>query len=157
MDSQQGLIIFCVGLAITLTCYIIALIKSKKGEMVFTANNWDMTLLLICPVLLLVGWMMQENPSLDTARYVLWSIAGACFVGTAIFSIVSNLGSIWKILCSILAKVFVVWLTMFTLMLLIAIFIVYVILSLVREHEEEEVILLKYDRFLKAYVGYRIS
>ena len=92
MDNQQGLIIFCVGLAITLTCYIIALIKSKKGEMVFTANNWDMTLLLICPVLLLVGWMMQENPSLDTARYVLWSIAGVCFVGTAIFSIVSNPG-----------------------------------------------------------------
>lgn len=92
MTDQQGLIIFCVGLAITLTCYIIALVKSKRGEMVFTANNWDMALLLTCPVLLLVGWMMQENPSLDTARYVLWAIAGACFVGTAIFSIVSNPG-----------------------------------------------------------------
>lgn len=157
MDNQQGLIIFCVGLAITLTCYIIALVKSKRGEMVFTANNWDMALLLTCPVLLLVGWMMQENPSLDTARYVLWSIAGICFVGTAIFSIVYNKGSLWKMLCSILAKVFVVWLTMFILMLLIAILIFYVIMSLVREHgEEDEYILLKYDHFLKAYVGYKI-
>lgn len=157
MADQQGLIIFCVGLAITLTCYIIALVKSKRGEMVFTANNWDMALLLTCPVLLLVGWMMQENSSLDTVRYVLWAIAGACFVGTAIFSIVSNLGSIWKILCSILAKVFVVWLTMFLLMLMIAAAIVYAILFMVRDHDEEEVIVLKYDRFLKAYVGYRIS
>ena len=158
MDNQQGLIIFCVGLAITLTCYIIALVKSKRGEMVFTANNWDMALLLTCPVLLLVGWMMQENPSLDTVRYVLWAIAGACFVGTAIFSIVSNLGSIWKILCSILAKVFVVWLTMFVVMLLIAIFIFYLVAFLVRDRNEDEgdYILLKYDKFLKAYVGYRI-
>lgn len=156
MTSQQGLIIFCVGLAITLTCYIIALVKSKRGEMVFTANNWDMALLLTCPVLLLVGWMMQENSSLDTVRYILWAIAGACFVGTAIFSIVSNLGSIWKILCSILAKVFVVWLTMFLLMLMIAVAIVYAILSAANKDKEDEVIVLKYDRFLKAYVGYKI-
>lgn len=52
MDNQQGFIIFCVVLAITLTCYIIVLVKSKKGEMVFTANNRDMALLLTCPVLL---------------------------------------------------------------------------------------------------------
>lgn len=115
-----------------------------------------MALLLICPVLLLVGWMMQENPSLDTARYVLWSIAGACFLGTAIFSIVYNSGSIWKILCSILAKVFVVWLTMFLLMLMIAVAIVYAILSAANKDKEDEVIVLKYDRFLKAYVGYKI-
>lgn len=98
MTNQQGLIIFCVCLAKTLTFYIIALVKSKRGEMVFTTNNWDMALLLTCPVLLLIGLMMQENPSLDTARYVLRSIAGVCFVGTAIFSIASNLGSIGKIL-----------------------------------------------------------
>ena len=158
MDNQQGLIIFCVVLAITLICYIIALVKSKRGEMVLTTNGWDMALLLTCPILILVGSFMQENPSLDTVRYILWVVAGVLFIGTVIFSIVSNKGSFWKILCSILAKVFVVWLTMFVVMLLIAIFIFYLVAFLVRDRNEDEgdYILLKYDKFLKAYVGYRI-
>lgn len=158
MTDQQGLIIFCVVLAITLICYIIALVKSKRGEMAFTTNGWDMASLLTCPILILVGSFMQEEPSLDTVRYILWVVAGVLFIGTVIFSIVSNKGSFWKILCSILAKVFVVWLTMFVVMLLIAIFIFYLVAFLVRDRNEDEgdYILLKYDKFLKAYVGYRI-
>ena len=156
--NQIYFILWVVVLVIALVCYIIALVKSKRGELVFTANTWDMVLLFASPVLLLVGSLMQDNPSLDTARYVLWTLGGICFAGTAIFSIVSNLGSFWKISCSIMAKVFVVWLTMFILAVLIAILVVYVILTLVRDHSEDdgEYILLKYDRFLKAYVGYRL-
>lgn len=157
MNQQTLYIILCCVLLVALVCYIIALVKSKKGEMVFTANGWDMTLLLTCPILILVGSFMQENPSLDTIRYVLWGIAGVCFIGTIIFSIVSNKDSIWKMLCSILAKIFVIWLTMFVILLLIVIFVVYVILFFVRDRNEDgEYILLKYDRFLKAYVGYKI-
>lgn len=157
MDQQTLYIVIGSVLLVGLVCYIIALLKSKRGEMVFTTNGWDMALLLTCPVLVLVGSFMQENPSLDTARYVLWTIAGVCFVGTIVFSIISNKESVWKILCSIMAKVFVIWLTMFILMLLIVIFIVYVILFLIRDREEDgEYILLKYDKFLKAYVGYKI-
>lgn len=157
MNQQTLYIILGCVLLVALVCYIIALVKSKKGEMVFTANGWDMTLLLTCPILILVGSFMQENPSLDTIRYVLWGIAGVCFIGTIIFSIVSNKDSIWKMLCSILAKIFVIWLTMFVILLLIVIFVVYVILFFVRDRNEDgEYILLKYDRFLKAYVGYKI-
>ena len=158
MDHTTLYIIIGVVLAITLICYIIALVKSKRGEMVLTTNGWDMALLLTCPILILVGSFMQENPPLDTVRYILWVVAGVLFIGTMIFSIVSNKGSFWKILCSILAKVFVVWLTMFVVMLLIAIFIFYLVAFLVRDRNEDEgdYILLKYDKFLKAYVGYRI-
>lgn len=158
MDQTTLYIIIGVVLVITLICYIIALVKSKRGEMVLTTNGWDMALLLTCPILILVGSFMQENPSLDTVRYILWVVAGVLFIGTMIFSIVSNKGSFWKILCSILAKVFVVWLTMFVVMLLIAIFIFYLVAFLVRDRNEDEgdYILLKYDKSLKAYVGYRI-
>ena len=158
MDQTTLYIIIAIVLSITLVCYIVALVKSKRNEMVLTTNGWDMALLLICPVLILIGSFMQENPSLEQTRYALWGIAGACFIGTIIFSIVSNSGSFWKILCSMLAKVFVVWLTMFIIMLLIAIFIFYVIAFFMRDHSEDdgEYILLKYDRFLKAYVGYRL-
>lgn len=157
MDQTTLYIIIGVVLAITLICYIIALVKSKRGEMVLTTNGWDMALLLTCPVLVLIGSFMQENPSLDQTRYILWGIAGVCFIGTMIFSFVSNSGSFGKILCSILAKVFVIWLTMFIIMLLIAILIFYIMLFFMRDRSEDgEYILLKYDRFLKAYVGYRI-
>ena len=158
MDQRTiGIIVLCV-LVVSLVTYIIALVKSKRGEMVFTANGWDMALLLICPVLLLIGEWMRENPELDTARYVLLGISGACFLGTVIFSIVSNKGSFWKITCSILAKIFVVWLTVLIILLLIAILLFYIMISLIRKNEEDdgEYILLKYDNFLKAYVGYRV-
>lgn len=157
MNQQTTYIIVGIFLLIALVCYIIALVKAKRDEMVFTTNGWDMALLLTCPILVLVGSFMQEYPSMDTARYILWSIAGICLIGTIIFSISSNKDSIWKILCSIMAKIFVIWLTMFVILLLIAIFIFYVIISLTRDRNEDgEYILLKYDRFLKAYVGYRI-
>lgn len=151
-------IVFGIVFAILLTCYIIALVKSKRGDMVFTTNGWDMALLLTCPILILVGSFMQENPSLDTARYILWIVAGIFFLGIVTFSIVSNKGSIWKILCSILAKVFVVWLTMFVIILLIAILIFYLIAFFMRDRNDNEgdYILLKYDKFLKAYVGYKL-
>lgn len=158
MDKRTLYIILGVVLLITLVCYIIALVKSKKGEMTLTTNGWDMALLLTCPVLILVGSFMQENPSLAQTRYILWGVAGVCFIGSVIFSIVSNKGSFWKILCSILAKVFIVWLTMVIIMLLIAIFIFYLIAFFMRDRSEDdgEYILLKYDKFLKAYVGYKI-
>ncbi len=158
MDQRTiGIIVLCV-LVVSLVAYIIALVKSKRGEMVFTANGWDMALLLICPVLLLIGEWMRENPELDTARYVLLGLSGACFLGTVLFSIFSNKGSFWKITCSILAKIFVVWLTVLIILLLIAILFIYIIMSLISKNEEDdgEYILLKYDKFLKAYVGYRI-
>lgn len=158
MDQTTLYIIIAIVLSITLVCYIVALVESKRDEMVLTTNGWDMALLLICPVLILIGSFMQENPSLEQTRYALWGIAGACFIGTIVFSIVSNSGSFWKILCSMLAKVFVVWLTMLIIMLLIAIFIFYVIAFFMRDRGEDdgEYILLKYDKFLKAYVGYKI-
>lgn len=158
MNQQTLLIIIGCILLFALVCYIIALVKSKKGEMVLTTNGWDMALLLICPVLILIGSFMQENPSLEQTRYVLWGIAGVCFIGTLIFSIVSNSGSFWNILCSIMAKIFIVWLTMFVIMLLIAIFVFYLMAFLLRDRNEDEgeYMLLKYDRFLKAYVGYKI-
>lgn len=151
-------IIVGIAFVVLLTCYIIALVKSKRGEMVLTTNSWDMALLLTCPVLVLVGSLMQENHELDTIRYILWGVAGVCFIGTMIFSIVSNRSSVWEILCSMLAKVFVIWLTMIIIMLLIAIFIFYVIVFFMRDRSEDdgEYILLKYDKFLKAYVGYKI-
>ena len=159
MDEKTILLIVagCL-LAIMLICYIVALILSKRDEMVFTANGWDMGLLLACPILTLVGSCAMENPSLDTFRYVVWGIAAACLIGTITFSIVTNKDSFWKKLCSIFAKLFAIWLTMFVIILLIGILIFYIITLFARNRsEDDEFILIKYDRFFKEYVGYRVK
>ena len=147
-------IIFLSVLVVSLVCYIIALVKSKRGEMVFTANGWDMALLLICPIIGIIGSFLNDQPPYTTAHYVLWGISIACFIGTVIFSIVYNMDSIWKILCSIMAKVFTIWLTGFVFLLLIGIFIF--ILMRDRSPDYGDTIVLQYDNFLKAYVGYRV-
>ncbi len=72
MNQQTLLIIIGCILLFALVCYIIALVKSKKGEMVLTTNGWDMALLLSCPILILVGSLMQENSALNQTRYILW-------------------------------------------------------------------------------------
>lgn len=157
--EEQTFWLIAVGcvFAVLLACYIIALIKSKRDEMIFTANGWDMGLLLTCPILILVGGCAMENPSLDTFRYVVWVFAGASLLGTITFSIVTNRGSFWKKVISILAKIFAILLTMFVIMFLIAIFIFYIITLFAHDRsEDEEFILLKYDKFLKEYVGYRV-
>lgn len=143
-------------LVILLTCYIIALVKTKHGEMVLTTNGWDMALLLACPIFFFAGWCVGLQPPYNTFQYIVFGISAICLLGTIIFSIFANTDSIWKILCSILAKLFIVWLTLFILLLLITILVVYAIVQVMKEHENEEFILLKYDRFLHAYVGYRV-
>ena len=143
-------------LVVLLTCYIIALVKSKRGDMVLTSNGWDMALLLACPIFFFAGWCVGLQPPYNTFQYIVFGISAICLLGTIIFSIIANTDSIWKILCSILAKLFIVWLTLFILLLLITILVAYVIIQFMKERESDEVILLKYDSFLKAYVGYRI-
>lgn len=154
--QNVDLIIGISVLVILLTCYIIALVKSKRGEMVLTSNGWDMALLLACPIFFFAGWCVGLQPPYNTFQYVVFGISAICLLGTIIFSIIANTDSIWKILCSILAKLFIVWLTLFILLLLITILVVYAIVQVMKEHENEEFILLKYDRFLHAYVGYRV-
>ena len=157
--SVTGYIILGCAFALLLTCYIIAIVKSKRGEMVFTANGWDMALLLGCPISFFLGWCGGMEPPYNIFQYIVFSISGACLLGTILFSIFTNLDSIWKILCSILAKLFTVWLTLLIIMLILILLVGYVIIQFMksRDEDKEEYILVKYDKFLHAYVGYRIT
>lgn len=155
--SNTTLVIVGVVLPVLLVFYIIAKVKSKRGELILTANGWDMAMLLLCPVAICIASIWDFNHPLNTAQVVCLVIAGPCLVGTLIMSIVHNQGKIMNIVISILAKLFIIWLTAFVIFLLIAIFIFTVIISMVRGHDnDDEYILLKYDHALRAYVGYRV-
>lgn len=159
MDNSNTttLIIMGVAFVVLLVFYIIAKIKSKKGELVLTANGWDMAMLLACPVAIFIASCWNFDHPLNTAQIVCLVIAGLCLIGTIIMSIVHNLGNFMNIMISILAKLFVIWLTMIVIALLVAIFIFSVIITMMRGHDnDEDYILLKYDRALRAYVGYKI-
>ncbi len=158
MTAQNtNLIIAGAVFLVLLVFYIIAKVKSKRYELVLTANGWDMAMLLACPVAIFVAWCWGFNHPLNTAQIVCLVIAGLCLIGTIIMSIVHNSGSFMGIVISVLAKLFIVWLTLMAIFLLIVALVVSVLITLMRSHnEEDEYILLKYDRALRAYVGYRI-
>ena len=158
MNSQNTFLIIAGVLFLTLLVfYIIARVKVKKDELVLTANTWDMIMLFACPIAIFIAWCWGFDHPLNTIQIVLLVIAGACFVGTAIMSIVHNEDNTKHIIISILAKLFIVWLTLIVILLLIVILVITVMLSFVSSHDDgDEYILLKYDRALHAYVGYKI-
>ena len=158
MTAQNtNLIIAGAVFLVLLVFYIIAKVKSKRYELVLTANGWDMAMLLACPVAIFVAWCWGFDHPLNTVQIVCLVIAGLCLIGTIIMSIVHNSGSFMGIVISVLAKLFIVWLTLMAIFLLIVALVVSVLITLMRSHnEEDEYILLKYDRALRAYVGYRI-
>ncbi len=154
--SNTTLIITGIVFLILLVFYIIAKVKSKKYELVLTANGWDMAMLLACPVAIFVAWCWGFDQALNTVQIVCLVIAGLCLMGTIIMSIVHNPGSFIDILISVLAKLFIVWLTFMVILILIVVLIVSILISIMRSHNDDEYILLKYDHALRAYVGYRI-
>jgi len=158
MTAQNtNLIIAGAVFLVLLVFYIIAKVKSKRYELVLTANGWDMAMLLACPVAIFVAWCWGFDHPLNTVQIVCLVIAGLCLIGTIIMSIVHNSGSFMGIVISVLAKLFIVWLTLMAIFLLIVALVVSVLITLMRSHnEDEEYILLKYDHALRAYVGYRV-
>lgn len=156
-DTSTTLIIAGAAFLVLLVFYIIAKVKSNRGDLVLTANGWDMAMLLACPIAIFIAWCWGFDHPLNTAQTICLVIAGLCFVGTAIMSIVHNEGEFINILISVLAKLFIVWLTLMIILLLITIFILSVIMLFIKDHDDDdEYILLKYDRALHAYVGYKI-
>ena len=156
-DNTTNLIVAGSVFLVLLVFYIIAKVKSKRGQMVLTANGWDMAMLLACPIAIFVAWCWGFDHPLNTAQTVCLVIAGLCLVGTIIMSIVHNSDSFIHIVISILAKLFIVWLTLMIIMLIITIFLVCVVISMVSHHDDDDdYILLKYDRALHAYVGYKL-
>ena len=84
------LIIMGIAFVILLVFYIIAKVKSKKYELVLTANGCDMAMLLSCPVAIFVAWRWGFDHPLNTVQIVCLVIAGLCLMGTIIMSIVHN-------------------------------------------------------------------
>jgi hypothetical protein len=155
-NNQTAVIMGGVFLLACLVCYIIARVKSKRGTMILTANGWDKALLLITPACIFIAWFWGFDHEPNGIQTVLFIVAGACFIGTVIFSILFNKGNIAGILLSIFAKIFIVWLTLFIILLVLTILIISLVITFMsKDKDDDKYILLKYDKYLDAYVGYK--
>lgn len=157
LQTNQSTLPYFIGLGLLLCCYIAALVLSKKEKMVLTASKFDMALLLIAPVITVIGSLIYDESTDKTIGIVILSVAGVMFLGSLIYSVVYNWTNYWGIFLSIMAKLFIFWLTAFITAILIALIFVYVIISLAsRNSEDGDTIILHYDKAIGAYVGYRV-
>ena len=141
-----------------LICYIIAIVRTKRGHMAITVNLFDKILVLLAPILFFVVWCIGFDHSLTPLQIILLVVSVASLLGSLLFSIVENRVSFWNVLLSVLAKIFIFILTVLVILLLITILFLDVILSMIGSRDREEpVFVVKYDHFLDQWVGYRVQ
>ncbi len=157
------LIIFGAFLIICLVCYIVSRVRAGKELMVLTGNKWDLAFLIGCSIFTLV-FLIASNftKELSTVQYIIGGIAIECLIGTIIFSIVLNKGSIGNMLLSIGAKLFMIWFAILVVILLVIAFLINLIVRLISGPEGEgdkgsNYILRKYDSFWKKFVGHKVA
>lgn len=158
---QVGIIILTAVLLVSLLCYIIARIRLSKEKLVLTSSSLDVTFVMVSPLLAIIGFLLDRLiPSFGTAALIVWVIAIICFALSIMFSIISNKESVWNMIWSVGAKVFIFITTIFIIIFSIIAILGYLIYYLVKEHSKDEedgegkrVTLPQYRKFMNAYVG----
>ena len=115
-------------------------------------TNYKLYIAIAVAIALLVFYFIAKSRS---KKGVFVVVAGLCFAGTCIMSIVHNRDSFGDAVLSILGKMFIILFTFWTIAIVAALLILYLLLSLVAHSPRDEYIVLKYDRYLDAFVGYR--
>ena len=156
-NSPVFLVFSIIGLVILLASYITAKVKSKKGELVITANVFDKILILLSPILFFIVWFIGFDHELSEFQIVLLSLSGLMLSCSIVFSIIANKGNVFNMVISILAKLFIFVFTNFLLLLLLTILVIYIFLTIASHSSSGETYIVKYDHFLDQWVGYRVD
>lgn len=113
-DGQRNILI---GAGIFgLICYIIALIKVRKGQMTIIVNWYDAALLIATFVLPIIGIIITVNKSNDIYGIIGCVLAGLCFLSSLVWSIMANNDNYYHAFLSVFAKVFLVFIAFFILL-----------------------------------------
>jgi hypothetical protein len=101
--------IFLGALVFCLICYIIAMVRTRRGKMI-TIVNWYDFALLVSPFIL---WLIavasyDKNADSNALSVVLFIVGGLCFIGSMVWSIIANRGNVFNMIVSVFAKLFVV-------------------------------------------------
>lgn len=149
-ESIGGGAIIALVIAL-IVLYIIARVKSSHGEMKITANSFDKFLLIGSPIVFFIGVLVYDFN--HEWGEILVYIAGIMFLVSLGFSIQANLGSVWHMALSIIAKIFIFVSVFIIEMVILFLFIV----RLFNRSDTSETYVVKYDHFLNEWVGYRVD
>lgn len=108
------MIIVFIGL-FALVCYIVALIKTRKGEMTLIANRNDLYFLGASFIFPAIGFQI---PDYGLAIFC-FILGGGCFLRSAVYSIKENRDNYFHAFISISAKFFVSVMMLFVLLQLL--------------------------------------
>lgn len=120
-SKQINLLIFysVIGfLILILICYIVALIKTHKGEMTTIVNWYDFALLagsFSIPVIALI--LDKEDKNIMIGGII---IGGICLLGSLVWSVIANKDNYFHAFLSVFAKIFIVSAMILIVILLIA-------------------------------------
>lgn len=91
-----------------LICYIVAIVRTKNGQMYAFANWWDFILVIVTGIAITISAYFYLDNATDTAEFwISLIVAVSSLSGTLILSIKINSGNLMNIVLSIFAKIFV--------------------------------------------------
>ena len=159
MEHKTLLIVgIVVALLASLACYIVCRVKLKRGEFFLVANGWDVAMLLVSAACCLILCLSPKNTmNLPKNEILVFAcVGGAAFLGSVAMSVVHNWGSFGKIVLSVLAKVFVVLLSMLSIpVIALTSFFVSIIALIIRDIGLFQI--LKFKWLFKLIMGSRKS
>lgn len=156
-SNRSMLIVLLIILVLLLICYIIARVKLKQGALVITANMLDKILIILSPILFFIAWCIGFDHKLSSLQIILLCLSGIMLMVSIVFSILANMGSLWNIILSVMAKLFIFVFTNILLILLIVVLVFSIMRTLMSHDDHEGTYIVKYNHFLDQWVGYRVD
>lgn len=156
-DNQYMLIVEIAIFALLLVCYIIARVKLKQGTLVITANVFDKILIILSPILFFIVWCIGFSNELSPLQILLLGLSGVMLIVSILFSVFANLGNVWNILISVMAKLFIFVFTNILLFLLMVVWVFSILRTMMSRDNHEDTYIMRYDYFLDRWVGYRVD
>ncbi|MDR0206483.1 MAG: hypothetical protein LBI45_04420 [Bacteroidales bacterium] len=105
--SNSVTYMFLVLIAVLLIAYIVAIVKTRKGQMYTFANWWDFIILMVAALCLSLSLLNILGGEVTSTQWIIFSIGIIAFLGSLFMSIKINQGNGLNIAISICAKLFV--------------------------------------------------
>ncbi|MDO4228540.1 MAG: hypothetical protein Q4C98_01885 [Capnocytophaga sp.] len=127
--TSWGVTTIIVFLAL-LVCYIIALQKTQKGEMIVFVNKYDFALMFSSYLFVVIAFFLGADP---TYFWIFISLSAAAFITSLIWSVLANNENLQLGILAVLAKLFL-------MVVVLVILVLYILTRGVRQTRKTETI-----------------
>ena len=135
-SPKDYLPIWIAVLVVLLVFYILATIVSRGGVLIIWATTFDKLLVIVSAVLFFIAMFIEDAGGSPQAVITLYSFSGLLMLVSITLSIIYNMGNLWNIFLSILAKCFVFLLTNITCLFIIIVLLIYFMIKIARNSRD---------------------